>query len=144
VSLRSALTRNLVNEARVAAVNYEVDFAAGVSAAMFKGTPVADQNGFNMTLGFGLTGATAQGSLSARQSPSREIGNTLNWVKGSHSLSIGGSLSHYELKQWTQQLVPTIGFGVKRRNPPAGCSPRAISPTPRPPTSPTPARSTRC
>jgi carboxypeptidase family protein len=116
-SVRSTLSKNLVNEARVAFVNYEVDFAAGVDASQFKGTSVADQNGYNLTLGFGLTGATSQASMSARQAPSREFGTTLSWIKGSHSLSFGGSLSHYQLKQWTQQLVPSIGFGIETSEP---------------------------
>jgi len=120
VSLRSALTKNLVNEARVAFVNYQVDFSAGVSASHFRDTSVADQNGFNLSLGFGLTGATSQASMSAREAPVREYGSTLSWVKGSHNLSMGGSLTNIKLKQWTQQLVPSIGFGVETSEAAAG------------------------
>ena len=111
-AVRSTLGPNLVNEARVAYVNYEVDFSAGVSASHFSGTPVADQKGYNLTLGFGLTGATSQANMSGRQAPVREFMNTLNWLKGSHSLSFGGSWTNVRLNAWSQQLVPGISFGI--------------------------------
>ena len=112
VSLRSAVTKNVVNEARLAFVNYEVDFASGVAASQFAGTSVADQAGYNLNLGFSLTGATAQSGASARQSPVREINDTVSWIKGSHSLSIGGSLTNIRLNAWTQTMAPEIQFGV--------------------------------
>lgn len=111
-AVRSTLGRNLVNEARVAYVNYEVDFSAGVSASHFSDTPVADQKGYNLTLGFGLTGATSQANMSGRQAPVREFMNTLNWLAGSHSLSFGGSWTNVRLNAWAQQLVPGISFGI--------------------------------
>ena len=116
-SVRSTLGPNLVNEARVAYVNYEVDFSAGVSASQFSGTPVADQKGYNLTLGFGLTGATSQANMSGRQAPVREFMNTLNWLKGSHSLSFGGSWTNVRLNAWSQQLVPGISFGIDTSEP---------------------------
>ncbi len=116
-TLRSTLTKNLVNEARVAFVNYEVDFSAGVSASHFNATPVADQRGFNVGLGFGLTGATSQANMSGRQAPVREIGSTVSWIKGAHSLSMGGSWTNVRLNVWAQQLVPGIGFGVETSEP---------------------------
>src|SRR5688572_9692830 len=115
--LRSTLGANLVNEARVAYVNYEVDFSAGVSASHFSGTPVADQKGYNLTMGFGLTGATSQANMSGRQAPVRELMNTLNWLKGSHSLSFGGSWTNVRLNAWSQQLVPGISFGIDTTEP---------------------------
>src|SRR5262249_42616461 len=69
---RSTFGRDLVNEAQVAFVNYNVDFSAGVSIDQFKGPSVADQNGYNLTLGtfsssgssnVTLTGATAQSAV---------------------------------------------------------------------------------
>ncbi len=117
LSLRSTLTKNLVNEARVAVVNYEVDFSAGVSAGQFKGTSVADQAGYNLTLGFGLTGATANVSASGRQAPVREFMNTLSWIKGSHNVSLGGSLTTARLYTWARTLAPAIGFGIDPTEP---------------------------
>src|SRR5262245_13206263 len=87
---RSTFGRILVNEAQVAFVNYNVDFSAGVSIDQFRGTSVADQNGFNLTLGTvgsALTGATSQAAISGREAPVREFRDTVSLVKGSHNLS---------------------------------------------------------
>lgn len=116
VSVRSSLGKNLVNEARLAYVNYEVDFASGVVASQFDGA-LANQAGFNLDLGFGLSGATAQSGASARQSPVREISDTVSWIKGAHSLNFGGSFTNVRLNNWTQTMAPGIGFGVETSEP---------------------------
>jgi hypothetical protein len=122
VALRSTLTKNLVNEARVATVNYEVDFSSGVSASQFKGTSIGDQNGYNLgtnlgTTAFTVTGATSQANSSGRQSPLVEYLDTLNWIKGSHSISMGGSWTTAKLYSWSQTLAPGITFGVDSTEP---------------------------
>jgi hypothetical protein len=50
--------------------------------------------------------------MSARQAPVWEYGDTVSWIKGSHSLSMGGTLTNVRLYPWNQQLVPGISFGV--------------------------------
>ena len=112
VTGRSTFGRNLVNEAQVAFVNYNVDFSAGVSIDQFQGTSVADQAGYNLTLGFGLTGATSQSAISGREAPVREFRDTVSLVKGTHSLSMGGSITNVHLYTFSQTLVPGISFGV--------------------------------
>ena len=38
--------------------------------------------------------------------------NSLNWLKGSHSITIGGNYTNYQLWNKGQQIVPELRFDV--------------------------------
>ncbi len=119
-SLRSTLTQNTVNEARVGYSSAPVTFFKEFNVGMFSGS-VANQNGFSLALGTldgtGLTNAGGAPTPQARNATSLLIEDTLTWLKGSHNISMGGSWTEYELWMDNQTLVPTINFGVVTGDP---------------------------
>ena len=90
VTLRSTLTPNIVNEAR----------GGGRWGPGYFGQPHSngpqtfeDQGGFALNLGLsdvGITNWHTQNGPSWRSAWSYEFSNTMNWQKGTHSLSLGG------------------------------------------------------
>ena len=122
-SVRSTLTQNIVNEARVGYSSAPVTFFKELNTGMFGGS-VANQNGFQLDLspnngidGTSLTDASASPSPQSRNATSLLVENTLTWLKGSHNLSMGGSWTQYELWAKNSALVPTISFGVVSGDP---------------------------
>ncbi len=118
-TLRSTLTQNMVNEARVGYSSSPVTFFKELNVGMFGGTPVANQGGFQLDLspnngidGTSLTDASPSPAPQSRNASALIIENTLTWLKGSHNVSMGGSWTQYELWAKNSALVPTLTFGV--------------------------------
>ena len=126
-TVRSTFGRNLVNEARI-----------GYSGAFGKGTlwsPESAESAFSCTgLGCqsvggkgyalninsaasGITSATTSTALSARKAPTYVYEDTLTWLKGKHSLSLGASFTQIRVASWADTAVPTIGFGLSSLDP---------------------------
>jgi hypothetical protein len=126
-TVRSTLTQNIVNEARVGYSSSPVTFFKELNTGMYGGTPIADQGGFQLTLspnannggidGTVLTNASPAPAPQDRNATALLIENTLTWLKGSHNLSMGGSWTQYELVARNSALVPTISFGVVAGDP---------------------------
>ncbi|MGE5833884.1 MAG: TonB-dependent receptor domain-containing protein, partial [Acidobacteriota bacterium] len=123
-SLRSTLTPNLVNELR-GGIKWGPSYF-GENAS--NGPQTFDQQGGH-NLAFpqisasnnqALTNAGNQNTPTARSAWSWNIDNTLNWQRGSHSLSFGTSLFFGNVWADNQQMVPTIGFGVDSNDPANG------------------------
>jgi hypothetical protein len=115
--LRSTLTKNLVNEARVGISYAPVWFADLVDAAQF-----ADQGGFSINFpgfGGGLTNATTNTGPTSRNGKSYTYEDTVNWLRGNHSIQFGGAFSR--VSGWTeaQTIVPTVNLGVDQTFDPA-------------------------
>ena len=109
-TLRSTFGANLVNEARFGFSNAPVWFADSVDSSQF-----VDQGGFSINfpnIFGGLTNATTSSAPSSRNGKSMNIDNTVNWLRGSHAISFGGSFSR--VSGWTvaQTLVPALTLGV--------------------------------
>ena len=109
-TLRSTFGANLVNEARFGFSNAPVWFADSVDSSQF-----VDQGGFNINfpnIFGGLASATTNAAPSSRNGKSLNIDNTVNWLRGSHAISFGGSFSR--ISGWTvaQTLVPALTLGV--------------------------------
>jgi hypothetical protein len=125
-SLRSTLSSDLVNEALVAWSGAPVTFFGEISPSMYAGTSIANQNGF--LIGFGTTAgmnpvsANPTGGFNpqSRNASSLLIEDTMNWLRGRHSLSMGVSWTQYDLWLKNQQMVPTITFGIVQGDPSAG------------------------
>lgn len=119
-NLRSTLTNNLVNEFRMGRSGGATRFSPEIGIDQFQGTSVADQGGFLLDINgdfLGITNAHSTGSTSAREAGTFIIENTLNWLKGSHNIQIGGSFTNAFAWVENRQHVPTIAFGVDANDP---------------------------
>jgi hypothetical protein len=97
-----------------------VRFADEVDLAQF-----ADQGGFSInfpSIGGGITNATTNAAPSSRNGKSWNLDESLNWLRGSHSMQMGASFSR--IAGWTvaQTLVPTLTLGVDTNNDPANAA----------------------
>jgi Carboxypeptidase regulatory-like domain len=123
-ALRSTLTPTLVNEARFGFTGGTVLFFPEPSVADFNG-PVANQQGFNLSLSgtantanaTGLTNATVTNAPSRRNAPVWQIQDTVNWTRGAHSFSFGGSFTQVNFWAQAQNLVPSVNFGIDSTDP---------------------------
>jgi hypothetical protein len=122
ISLRSNLGSNLVNEVRGGWQWSPVDFFGNATRDMFsnQGFFALDlDNNANNTEFTNLSSVTAANTPQPRNTTNWSIDNTLNWIKGSHSLSMGATFSEITHDQNVETLVPTIQFGVDTTNDPA-------------------------
>jgi hypothetical protein len=115
LSLRSVLSKNLVNEVRMGGTGGSTFFAPTLQPEMFTGTP--NLNGYaiafpTMAPSKGLSSPYAISANSAREGATRMVEDTLSWLKGKHSLSMGGGFTRGDIWYWQQQQVPTISLGV--------------------------------
>jgi hypothetical protein len=119
-TLRSTLTSNLVNELRVGRSGGATFFSPEIGRAQFEGTPVADQGGFFLDINgefLGITNPHSTANTSAREAGTRIVENTLNWVKGAHSVQMGVAFTQANVWIQNQAHVPTITFGVDATDP---------------------------
>jgi hypothetical protein len=120
LSLRSVLTRNMVNELRVGGTGGATQFSPD-PADMFAGTPDMTLNG--TTYGIALTNYRSidnpysSTTPSAREGSTRLVEDTLSWLKGKHSLGMGASFTRADVWLWNKQVVPTITFGMVAGDP---------------------------
>ncbi len=119
-ALRSTLTPTLVNEARFGLQGGTVLFFPNVNKGQFTG-PLANQDGFNINIAAaGITSATVSTGPSRRNAPVQQFTDTLNWTKGAHSMTFGGTFSNINLWSWSQTAVPTLTLGVDTTDPANG------------------------
>jgi hypothetical protein len=122
-SLRSTLGRSLVNEGRFGYSGAPVTFFGELTPEMWKGTSVADQKGYQVnfpTIGSALTAPSAGPSPQARDATSYLLEDTVTWLKGSHSVSLGGSWTQYTLWAENSAMLPAIDFDVVTGDPALG------------------------
>jgi hypothetical protein len=126
-SLRSTLTKSMVNEATVAYAWAPVVFFPEEAAGMFTGS-VANTSGFALvfpSVDTPITGAlplnannqTITPSPQSRNATTLDITDNVTWLKGSHSITMGGQLSTYHVWLKNSSLVPTLNFGVQSTDP---------------------------
>ena len=116
-SLRSTFSGDRVNEIRVGVSYAPVWFADGVDTNQF-----IDQGGFSINFpnfAGGLTNATTNTGPTSRNGKSVNVDETLNWIRGAHSIQLGGSFSR--VSGWTQAqaVVASLNLGVDTTNDPA-------------------------
>ncbi|HXT32501.1 MAG TPA: TonB-dependent receptor [Vicinamibacterales bacterium] len=119
-SLRSTLGRSLVNEGRFGYSGAPVTFFGELTPSMWSGTSVADQKGFQVnfpSIGSQVTAPSAGPSPQARDATSILLEDTVTWLKGSHSISLGGSWTQYTLFARNSNLIPSINFDVVTGDP---------------------------
>ncbi len=117
-TMRSTLSRSLVNEARGGFQTTLVHFAKELVPSEYSGTAVADQGGYLLGISAaGITNATPNPTPSSRNAPYYEIADTLTWLKGDHTVNFGGSWVQVNLWSRNQTAVPTINFGLVSNDP---------------------------
>jgi Carboxypeptidase regulatory-like domain/TonB-dependent Receptor Plug Domain len=120
VAVRSTLSQSVVNEARVGLSGGTTYFSSNINSGMFTG-PVANQAGFSLGLNAALiNNATTQTNSTRRNAPLRDFSDNLNWTRGAHSLSFGGSFTQASFAIDSQTAVPAITFGVNSADPADG------------------------
>jgi hypothetical protein len=135
-TLRSALTSNLVNEARVfGASGGATLFSTEINPSMWKGTDVADQAGFQLNLngqccatvttGTGnqannITNASSGPGITSREGSTKVAYDHLTWIRGAHNLTFGVDFTQADVWLQNQTQVPTLNFGVTSDDPAAG------------------------
>jgi Carboxypeptidase regulatory-like domain len=103
---RWTVSKSIVNEARYGIVGGTVLFFGEVGASQF-----ANQGGYSQGIGaFGITSATVTTGPQRRNSPVREFSDSLNWVKGNHSLNFGGTATRIAFWQQLSTVVPSTVF----------------------------------
>ena len=119
IGLRSTLTQTLVNEARFGLTGGTVVFNGENSLDNFTGT-VANQAGYSLAISAaGITNATVNTGSTRRNSPTWNFNDTLNWSRGAHTFSFGGSFFQGNYFTTGTTFVPTINFGVNNADPAA-------------------------
>jgi hypothetical protein len=118
-SVRSTLTNNMVNEARVGYSGAPVSFFSELNVGMYTGS-VANQQGFQLifpSVGSTLTRPSASASPQGRNANSLLLEDTVNWLKGAHSISLGGTFTQYDIWANNSTLLPSISFDVLSDDP---------------------------
>jgi hypothetical protein len=115
IGLRSTITPHLTNE-----------FHAGLDGGTVVFDPQADSpgsyaqwRGYNIAFSAGSgfatpSGVSAYAAGSRRNSPTKNLSDTMSWLKGQHVLSFGGNWTQVNL--WDQTVgnesIPTMTFGI--------------------------------
>ncbi len=117
-SLRSTLTNTLVNEFRIGKTGGATFFSPEVGVDMWGPNATPNQGGYRLAISAaGITNPDPSSAVSSREASTINAENTLNWVKGSHSLNFGGAWTQVDLWLQNQTYVPTVNFGIATGDP---------------------------
>jgi hypothetical protein len=122
--LRSTFSTNLVNEFRVGATGGATQFSPELNPSMWSDS-VGNQGGFNLNFNgaccgnnnAGLANAASTTGFSSREASTKVIDDTLDWIKGTHSVRFGASVTRADLWLKNQTLVPQVNFGIPTGDP---------------------------
>ena len=112
ITMRSTLGSGLVNEARGGWQWSPVDFFGNVNASHFE-----QWNGFAVSLP--LVSNVTVNNPQPRNTVNYDFANTVNWLKGNHSFTFGGTFQRITHDQNSRNIAPTIGFGLRTQDDPA-------------------------
>jgi hypothetical protein len=117
--VRSVFTQNLVNEARVGYSGAPVKFFDELNTGMFTGA-IAPQAGYALvfpTVNSTLTNPGPTPAPQSRNATSFVVGDTLTYLRGAHSINLGGSFTQYDIWAKNSMLVPQLRFSVLSSDP---------------------------
>jgi len=120
VSLRSALTNNVVNEIRTGLTAFYGYSRFGSDRT--NGTQsYADQDGYaiDFDADLGLTNWWNRNAPTWRAAPSFSFDESLTWQRGDHSVTMGGSILINTAEENGKQVVPGINLRFNTNNDPA-------------------------
>jgi hypothetical protein len=112
-TLRSTLSANVVNELRGGWQWSPNDFFSNVTPSQFE-----EQDGYGITFPLG-TSPTWSTNPQPRNTTTWSVDNTLNWLRGAHSFSMGGGYAGVFNRQNSFNVVPTIALGFDTNTDPA-------------------------
>ena len=120
-SVRSTLSTNMVNEVRYGMSGGQTRFSPGLDIAMWNG-PLANQGGYAIDFGGnnapgGIRNAGSGGGYSAREASTKFVDNTLNWLRGSHSIQMGGTYTQADVWLITETRAPGLNLGMASGDP---------------------------
>ena len=109
LSLRSTLSTNIVNELRAGLQTSPNNFFGNTTAQDF-----AAFGGYYLNFPATITDPNTafQNNPAPRNTPNYSLENTLNWQRGTHSLSLGGGFQRLVHKQNSRNNVPQLDFGI--------------------------------
>ena len=117
ISLRSTLTRNIVNELRGGATAFGPGSHFGQPTAVASRndpTTFADSGGYAISTPTNETTWFTSNGPSWRGAPTYSLDETLTWQKGAHTLTTGGNVLISDATSSSQQIVRgiTLGFNT--------------------------------
>ncbi len=115
IALRSTLSPTLTNEFRTGLNSGTVLFFPDVgSSSVFSAW-----KGYAPSFNSYLSNVYTTNNSSRRNSPVKEFGDTVSWVKGRHQFSLGGNFDQVNTWQQTigNNVIPTITFAVATNDP---------------------------
>ncbi len=113
LGLRSTLSQNIVNELKGGFQWSPNDFFSNVTADMFD-----ELGGYGLTFPIG-TSPFAVRTPQPRNTTTWSVSNDLNWLKGAHSFTFGGSFSGVHNRNNAYDVVPGVSFGFNTTFDPA-------------------------
>ncbi len=118
-NLRSTFTPNLVNEFKVGFTGGATLFSPEILTAPWSGSAIADLNGFYLDWDNALpiNNASSSAGYSAREASTNLVENNLTWVRGAHSLTMGGSFTQVDVWLQNDEVVPTLRFDIASGDP---------------------------
>jgi Carboxypeptidase regulatory-like domain/TonB dependent receptor len=116
-SLRSALSKNMVNEGGWGTIWSPVYFSANITADRYFGN-------YNLTFpqlptGTALTPFNVTGTATNRNGSNYNIHDTLSWLKGKHSLSFGGVYTKVSDLEQSHSIIQALTLGYDTTNDPS-------------------------
>jgi hypothetical protein len=114
ITLRSTVSSQIVNEAVGGWQWSPGTFNADVTGDMF-----ANQAGYSLSFPLGATPATRTTNPNSRGQTNLDFKDTLSWLHGNHGLSMGAGFTRVTQHNISENVVPTITFGVQSTLDPA-------------------------
>ena len=123
-TLRSTFGKNIINEFRVGgtdATGLGTYFGKGVDESQFNCSGLGCQSAgglgwdfvFPAVGGVTLTSATAYGGQSSSVAAQFSLENNMTWLRGAHSISVGGSFARISTRQWNSTpYYGSLSFGT--------------------------------
>jgi hypothetical protein len=116
-NLRSTLGSGLVNEFKVGWTGGATFFSPELNPGLWANS-VADEGGFRLGISSAnISNASSGTGFQAREASTNLIENNLSWIKGAHSIMMGGSWTEVDLWLEQQTMVPTISFDIASNDP---------------------------
>jgi hypothetical protein len=116
-SVRSTLSSNFVNEARAAYSSSPVVFFKELgTASSFNRDIFSEESGFRLDFPL-VTEPSAPPAPQGRNAWNLLFEDSISWLKGNHSITGGGSLTHFQTTSYNSSLVPEIDFDVVTGDP---------------------------
>jgi len=119
-TLRSTFGQNLTNEFRFSYQGSPVEFFNEQFDPTIWNQSFGGQGGFNLNLGSGISNAGPAPNAQSRNVKVFRVENTVSWLRGAHSISMGGSFERMDSWNKFKTTVPTIGFGLQPTDPALG------------------------